>query len=452
MVPSTATVSPSVVGPTPFGNEEPGPSSHQSYSALFRSLSGNSRPDQLSPRDAALPWISSKDPSTVYPSSDGSLLVPTLQPDLVAGGPSTPAGSTSSLVGLDRLTFSFDPNRSDLGSRMINGTGGIGPQPVIAGAHGTGSDSQNNQALFGRSTSTMSALAAGSSIYHPAFASPATSCMTPAGRFPPDVNSVPLSAHGHVAPGFSGRRSIGGSSSVRLHPYGGVQQEDHLALYHRHLSQLSNWSPIRTVRSAPASAHLETSAELPPPTFTSTSFAFPSRNYAPGGITDSPLLSSDSRVPSAATSSLTPFQSSFIVTEAEDATVLSSCSSHPGSDLSSASNQSNRVAPSPYGRRSHSERPRLTVDHQADLNHLAEQPIANLRVTTAKTKAASASRRKTSAPFVCPVPGCESSFTRALNLRGHLHSHTDQRPYKCRFCDRSFARAHDKRRHEKLVR
>jgi uncharacterized Zn-finger protein len=31
------------------------------------------------------------------------------------------------------------------------------------------------------------------------------------------------------------------------------------------------------------------------------------------------------------------------------------------------------------------------------------------------------------------VPGCGSTFTRHFNLKGHLRSHNDERPYKCLF-------------------
>jgi transcription factor CRZ1 len=41
-------------------------------------------------------------------------------------------------------------------------------------------------------------------------------------------------------------------------------------------------------------------------------------------------------------------------------------------------------------------------------------------VTTSATQLASASRRRNEAHFVCPVPGCGSTFTRRFNLRGTL--------------------------------
>ncbi|CAA7261695.1 unnamed protein product [Cyclocybe aegerita] len=61
-------------------------------------------------------------------------------------------------------------------------------------------------------------------------------------------------------------------------------------------------------------------------------------------------------------------------------------------------------------------------------------------------------RRRNEAHFVCPVPGCGSTFTRRFNLRGHLRSHTEERPYVCDWpgCKKGFARQHDCKRHQAL--
>lgn len=61
-------------------------------------------------------------------------------------------------------------------------------------------------------------------------------------------------------------------------------------------------------------------------------------------------------------------------------------------------------------------------------------------------------RRKTDVKFVCPVPGCGSSFIRRFNLRGHLRSHSEEKPFQCKWpgCGKGFARAQDCKRHEKL--
>jgi hypothetical protein len=44
--------------------------------------------------------------------------------------------------------------------------------------------------------------------------------------------------------------------------------------------------------------------------------------------------------------------------------------------------------------------------------------VEKQQVTTSATQAASASRRRNEAHFMCPVPGCGSTFTRRFNLRG----------------------------------
>ncbi|KAG2037447.1 hypothetical protein BDR03DRAFT_957174, partial [Suillus americanus] len=70
--------------------------------------------------------------------------------------------------------------------------------------------------------------------------------------------------------------------------------------------------------------------------------------------------------------------------------------------------------------------------------------VEKKQVTTSATQAASASRRRNEAHFACPVPGCGSTFTRRFNLRGHLRSHTEERPYVCEYpdCKKGFARQH----------
>ncbi|KAJ7764252.1 hypothetical protein B0H16DRAFT_1231518, partial [Mycena metata] len=71
-------------------------------------------------------------------------------------------------------------------------------------------------------------------------------------------------------------------------------------------------------------------------------------------------------------------------------------------------------------------------------------------VTSERTKEASRTRRKQAAKHTCPVSGCESTFTRRVNLKGHLRSHNNERPFACTWagCDKAFARQHDCRRHE----
>ena len=56
--------------------------------------------------------------------------------------------------------------------------------------------------------------------------------------------------------------------------------------------------------------------------------------------------------------------------------------------------------------------------------------------------------QKHPATFQCSL--CPKRFTRAYNLRSHLRTHTDERPFVCTVCGKAFARQHDRKRHEAL--
>lgn len=56
--------------------------------------------------------------------------------------------------------------------------------------------------------------------------------------------------------------------------------------------------------------------------------------------------------------------------------------------------------------------------------------------------------QKHPATFQCTL--CPKRFTRAYNLRSHLRTHTDERPFVCKVCGKAFARQHDRKRHEGL--
>jgi hypothetical protein len=57
-------------------------------------------------------------------------------------------------------------------------------------------------------------------------------------------------------------------------------------------------------------------------------------------------------------------------------------------------------------------------------------------------------QQKHPATFQCTL--CPKRFTRAYNLRSHLRTHTDERPFVCTVCGKAFARQHDRKRHEGL--
>lgn len=60
------------------------------------------------------------------------------------------------------------------------------------------------------------------------------------------------------------------------------------------------------------------------------------------------------------------------------------------------------------------------------------------------------SKRVQKHPSVYGCHLCDKRFTRAYNLRSHLRTHTDERPFVCGVCGKAFARQHDRKRHEAL--
>ncbi|KAK2023250.1 hypothetical protein LX32DRAFT_601161 [Colletotrichum zoysiae] len=47
-------------------------------------------------------------------------------------------------------------------------------------------------------------------------------------------------------------------------------------------------------------------------------------------------------------------------------------------------------------------------------------------------------------------PATYKRYTRAFELRNHLRTHVDERPFACTVCGKAFTRGSDRKSHEKL--
>lgn len=98
------------------------------------------------------------------------------------------------------------------------------------------------------------------------------------------------------------------------------------------------------------------------------------------------------------------------------------------------------------------EKPRKLATTSSDLPQAFAEglvdPVQTLDDYDLTSLAGTQSPQETPARFPCPQ--CDRSFTRKHNLKGHLRSHKDERPFLCTVCGRGFSRQHDCKSHERL--
>ncbi|KAI6244775.1 C2H2 finger domain transcription factor crzA [Erysiphe necator] len=80
-------------------------------------------------------------------------------------------------------------------------------------------------------------------------------------------------------------------------------------------------------------------------------------------------------------------------------------------------------------------------DNQSYISNSAPQSLAIEKTKLERVQ-------KHPATYQCHL--CPKKFTRAYNLRSHLRTHTNERPFICSKCTKAFARQHDRKRHESL--
>ncbi|KAK6852341.1 C2H2 domain-containing protein [Apiospora arundinis] len=72
------------------------------------------------------------------------------------------------------------------------------------------------------------------------------------------------------------------------------------------------------------------------------------------------------------------------------------------------------------------------------------------RFATGIVEVANPEEREARYTFVCTFGTCTKKFTRQVNLNAHLDTHNGMRRFECTFCVKTFTRANDRRRHEKI--
>lgn len=86
---------------------------------------------------------------------------------------------------------------------------------------------------------------------------------------------------------------------------------------------------------------------------------------------------------------------------------------------------------------------------EVDLDARVRASVRNTGISSEKIAEYISGPDSKDGKYVCMYDGCNCRFGRKENIKSHVQTHLDDRPYQCDVCDKLFVRGHDLKRHLK---